>query len=401
MLSVKALVAGVKSWKECVICPSRGLSARGGISLRWVAEAYLSKLPSQCRRSLMAGVGGRSLRLGTLCSGTDAPAAVCRALCAALPGVLEVEHCFSCENSAKKRAWILQNFREVPHIFGDVRELCNDVAFDYVSNEFVLVPSVDIVVAGFVCKSVSAENNKRHLFSDCIRDVSGSTGETFKGVMDYVRRFRPLLVICENVAGLVKRNHGASPVINDVAQEFATCGYAFGYRLLDTRDYLLPQRRQRCWMWAFRERHGTVPWSVARVIEALAGHRTWPLDALFRAAGVACPSCERPLNLRERDVVDVALAKLPPGELGAEVLVDVAKSVKFAPACVGSSTCILPNSRPFRVRQGHVLSAEQVHAVQDAFYVGGGWGLFFLLFVNFVAYFLSSVGIYMCIYMYI
>ena len=222
-----------------------------------------------------------------------------------------------------------------------------------------------------------------------------------------MRRFRPLLVICENVAGLVKRNHGASPVINDVAQEFATCGYAFGYRLLDTRDYLLPQRRQRCWMWAFRERHGTVPWSVARVIEALAGHRTWPLDALFRAAGVACPSCERPLNLRERDVVDVALAKLPPGELGAEVLVDVAKSVKFAPACVGSSTCILPNSRPFRVRQGHVLSAEQVHAVQDAFYVGGGWGLifwgcgilYFLIFLNFVAYFLSSVGIYMCIYM--
>ena len=33
-------------------------------------------------------------------------------------------------------------------------------------------------------------------------------GKTFEGVLGYVRRFRPKLIICENVSGLLKRAHG-------------------------------------------------------------------------------------------------------------------------------------------------------------------------------------------------
>ena len=54
-----------------------------------------------------------------------------------------------------------------------------------------MVPYVDIVIAGFVCKSVSTENNDRVQFANCFEEESGKTGETFVGVMGYVKRYRP------------------------------------------------------------------------------------------------------------------------------------------------------------------------------------------------------------------
>ena len=162
---------------------------------------------------------------------------------------------FSCECDARKLAWIRDNFGKLKHLSGDVKELCSDKAHNYITETNTLVPAVDIVIAGFVCKSVSSENNDRGKYSNCINDVVGKTGETFKGVMDYVRRYNPAVVICENVEGLVKRNEGREPVINDVRASFINAGYAFDHKVPDTRHYLLPQRRRRCWMWAFYGPH--------------------------------------------------------------------------------------------------------------------------------------------------
>ena len=52
---------------------------------------------------------------------------------------------------------------------------------------------------------MSTENNKRNTFAKCIDQGIGSTGETFSGVNAYIKRFKPPIVICENVAGFVKR----------------------------------------------------------------------------------------------------------------------------------------------------------------------------------------------------
>ena len=68
-----------------------------------------------------------------------------------------------------------------------------------------------------MCKSVSTENNDRGNNRTCIADATGLTGRTFDGVRRYVERFRPKLVICENVTGLLKRFLGAEPQIHDLA----------------------------------------------------------------------------------------------------------------------------------------------------------------------------------------
>ena len=69
----------------------------------------------------------------------------------------------------------------------------------------------------------------------------------FVAWVDYTRRFRPKLVIWENVVGLLKkpRLHTQIPSVRMV---FEGLGYSFAYTQLDTRILLLLQRRARIWM---------------------------------------------------------------------------------------------------------------------------------------------------------
>ena len=57
----------------------------------------------------------------------------------------------------------------------------------------------------------------------------------FAGLLDYVKRQKPLVVIAENVRGIMCRNKGCAPVVMDVASAFDAAGYHFGYRLLNTK----------------------------------------------------------------------------------------------------------------------------------------------------------------------
>ena len=90
-------------------------------------------------------------------------------------------------------------------------------------------------VAGFVCKSVSTENTQRQEYGLRVHERTGKTGETFHGVVEYTRRFRPKLVICENVAGRLKRNRGCEPQTHSVRMAVEELGCSFAY------NFLLPQ----------------------------------------------------------------------------------------------------------------------------------------------------------------
>ncbi len=50
--------------------------------------------------------------------------------------------------------------------------------------------------------------------------------------------------------GLLKRNRGCEPQIHSVRVAIEELGYAFAYAQLDARNFMLPQRRTRIWMWA-------------------------------------------------------------------------------------------------------------------------------------------------------
>ncbi len=350
-------------------------------SLRSWAEWFWGRLSREEQNALRVMP---SLKVGTMCSGTDCCVPVLHAL--GTLGGFSIQHTFSCEIDPKKQAWIRGNWPQLKTIFADVGSLGSGFALNVVSGRKEPVPAVQWLVAGFVCKTVSAEHNSRAEFADCIRKGMGATGETFTALMRYVRRFGPSVVVLENVEGLLKRIRGSEPPFLGVKLAFEESGYSFGWRVLDPRSFFLPQRRGRVWMWALRgpdasRRCNAVPVTIAN----LHCNAKPLLDMLFsKVAQLSKEETSSCLTDRQWAVVEEVERLLREqrgpraGEL-VDVIVDVTRSVERAVYCVGASPCLLPNSLPYRCLSGRVLSPLETMACQGLFVEDFGlletWGL--------------------------
>lgn len=329
-------------------------------------QFYWDSLTTKQRCGLRKRAGS-TWQVGTACSGTDSVVKVLEQL--GRSSGWAFTHAFSCERDEAKQAWVQENFPEVPLIFPDICELHTGRALNIVTREVCDIPAVDVFVAGFVCKSVSTENLYRGSYGQCIADACGPTGETFEGVLRYVSRFHPKLVICENVSGLLKRALACDAQIHQVRKAFEKMGYAFAYKLVDARNFLVPQRRTRVWMWAFRSDVAAAP-AAGEVLTVLKDlERPQPV-ALNKFLRTACNvlSCGTINDRQEHVLAHVVQANRPLQRLTAEELtdlvVDVAKSAERAPWCIGATPCVLPNSRLHWRRQQRVLGAREVAALQ-------------------------------------
>ncbi len=237
------------------------------------------------------------LRLGTACSGSDCPVISLEHLAAALrlrlPAgrTLHVDHVFSCESDKAKQRFIRENFPQLRMLFDDVTELGNGRATNVLTETQEEVPRCDIFVAGFVCKSVSMENPNRDDFAGCVTAGVGKTGETWMGVLRYILFAKPAVVICENVEGLTKRTRGIEPQIEPVMRSLQSAGYQASWRLLDSRNFHLPHRRKRCWIWAFRNAGQDV---ADRLMPETLRTLMSPRAGLSCAASTSCPSLLAP-----------------------------------------------------------------------------------------------------------
>ena len=114
------------------------------------------------------------LVVGTACSGTDC-AIQCLEHLHSFTG-WSFNHAFSCEVDERKRSWILENYSSLPALFSDVALLGTGDAFNHVTGRTEAVPGVDLLVVGFVCKSVSVEYRDRGNSRTCVSDGTGQTG---------------------------------------------------------------------------------------------------------------------------------------------------------------------------------------------------------------------------------
>jgi hypothetical protein len=146
--------------------------------------------------------GGKSnpLRLGTACSGTDAPAIALTMLkeqweARKLPDLLSFEHAFSCEKEPFKQAYIARNFDSV--LYPDICKLGvkGSTPRDVYGKE-VPLPKTNLFVAGTVCKNFSMLRSKYRID---IED-KGESGETFLAATDVLQKEMPEKSIFENVS---------------------------------------------------------------------------------------------------------------------------------------------------------------------------------------------------------
>lgn len=112
---------------------------------------------------------------------------------------------------------------------------------------------VDILLLGYPCKSISAQNNSSQAFND----KSSVTGGGFSSLMQTVDKQGPEIVIAENVARLThkrKKDGGRAPV--DIQQKaFERRGYRGIYCKVNSAEFGLAQCRTRCWAF-YLKTHG-------------------------------------------------------------------------------------------------------------------------------------------------
>lgn len=89
----------------------------------------------------------------------------------------------------------------------------------------------DLLVAGFPCVDYSNLNNWRKKFGE-----RGESNDTLLGIVAYCEIHRPKIMILENITN--------APWIK-IGQAFENIGYHFRHVKVDTKDFYLPQTRER------------------------------------------------------------------------------------------------------------------------------------------------------------
>ncbi|KAJ5988617.1 C-5 cytosine methyltransferase [Penicillium waksmanii] len=212
----------------------------------------------------------RPLRVATVCSGTESPLLamnmvkkgeyqvtlqnimhiVLTTLAAALEKLqtgldLEFEHVFSCEIVAYRQAYIERTCRP-PLLFRDIKELKEPKAYTAYGVHADVPDSVDLLIAGTSCVDFSNLNNNK---KELAETGKGESSKTFFGLLNYVRKHKPAILILENVKAKPK-------VWEAMADHYNTHGYATEIIDVDTKNFYLPQTRQRRYMVCIRKENG-------------------------------------------------------------------------------------------------------------------------------------------------
>ena len=108
------------------------------------------------------------------------------------------------------------------------------------------LPEFDILTGGFPCQSFSivAQNPKR-------LGIKDDRGKLFFEMCRILRERQPKCFIAENVKGIISANNKeAFPLI---IKEFEDSGYNITYRILNSVNYGVPQKRERVIIVGFRK----------------------------------------------------------------------------------------------------------------------------------------------------
>lgn len=143
-----------------------------------------------------------------------------------------IETVFVSEWDKKAQETYIANFGEKPKIFGDITKI----------NE-IDIPIHDILLAGFPCQAFSLAGQKKG-FED-------TRGTLFFDVARIVEFHKPKVIFCENVKNLV--NHDRGKTFKIIKETLNDLGYRVFYKVINSKDFGVPQSRERIYIVAFRK----------------------------------------------------------------------------------------------------------------------------------------------------
>lgn len=109
------------------------------------------------------------------------------------------------------------------------------------------IPDFDICLAGFPCQAFSLAGQRKG-FEDNYKGLS--RGTLFFDVARICSQKKPKVIFCENVKGLTIHDRGRTfKIITETLKEI---GYTPFYQILNSRNFGVPQNRERIYIVAFR-----------------------------------------------------------------------------------------------------------------------------------------------------
>lgn len=109
------------------------------------------------------------------------------------------------------------------------------------------IPAFDICLAGFPCQAFSLAG-QRMGFEDNYKGTC--RGTLFMDVARICEYHKPKVIFCENVKGLVIHDKGRTFKI--ICKTFEDLGYKVFHKVLNSRNFGVPQNRERIYIVAFR-----------------------------------------------------------------------------------------------------------------------------------------------------
>jgi DNA (cytosine-5)-methyltransferase 1 len=211
------------------------------------------------------GVPEGILRVGTDCSGIEAPIQALRQL------KIPFKHVFSSEIDK----YCIQSIKANYHpeiIFGD-----KDGPFpegDITKRNIEDVPDIDLYVAGFPCQPFSMAG-KRKGFND-------KRGNVFWSCLEVIEKKQPKYFILENVKGILnhdkenKKIKGFGRTWNTIWEslvEMEKYGYTVKWKVLNTKHYGIPQNRERVFL--VGKKNGQFDWPEKVEMNKLENYVDW------------------------------------------------------------------------------------------------------------------------------
>ena len=189
---------------------------------------------------------------------------------------------------------------------------------------------VDLYVAGPPCQAWSSMGKRQGL-----ADLKGR-GIVFFDCLEYVRNSRPKVVVFENVIGLKK--HFAMEFLDILTILKDQCHYDVTWEVINSKDYGVPQSRQRVYIVAIANECLEHKFSFPKKL------RTWPSIEKFLDDDILkVKPFPPPLSETANRNINTQTEKLKKAGLNVDrqtCLIDVHASSKFSQATVGSSPCI-------------------------------------------------------------
>lgn len=148
----------------------------------------------------------------------------------------KIKTVFACEWDKYAQKTYLDNFSSPKNIAGDITKIDeNDI------------PAFDICLAGFPCQAFSLAGQRKG-FDDDYKGLC--RGTLFMDVARICELHKPKVIFCENVKGLVIHDKGRTFEI--IKKTFGDLGYRVFSEVLNSKDFGVPQNRERVYIVAFR-----------------------------------------------------------------------------------------------------------------------------------------------------